>query len=155
MTELVVRAMTATEFAAYRRSSTLEYAAAHVKAGDWAPDEALELAERETDELLPDGVDTPGTALLVGESDGEVIGMVWVGPAPQSRPGWWLYDIEVVAEARGRGYGRALLAAAEQAVRDRGGDTLGLNVFGDNEVARTLYESAGYHVTATQMRKPV
>ena len=33
--------------------------------------------------------------------------------------------------------------------------SLGLNVHGQNMVARSLYESLGYEVTAMQMRKPV
>ena len=33
--------------------------------------------------------------------------------------------------------------------------SLGLNVHGQNMVARSLYESLGYEVTAMQMKKPV
>jgi ribosomal protein S18 acetylase RimI-like enzyme len=40
-------------------------------------------------------------------------------------------------------------------VRSRGMTSLGLNVFGQNTVARGLYESLGYDVTALQMKKPV
>jgi ribosomal protein S18 acetylase RimI-like enzyme len=148
-----IRAMTSEEFVAYRRRAIGNYAAEHVRAGNWSPDGAERRAEKESDELLPRGVDTPGMVLLVGETTGEAVGLVWVGPAPQGRAGWWVYDIEVVSEQRGRGYGRALLEAAEREVRARGGDALGLNVFGGNVVARQLYESAGYEVAATLMRK--
>ncbi|KQN41066.1 N-acetyltransferase [Frigoribacterium sp. Leaf44] len=43
----------------------------------------------------------------------------------------------------------------EQAAARHGAETLGLNVFGYNEVARHLYESLGYETTAVQMKKPV
>jgi ribosomal protein S18 acetylase RimI-like enzyme len=153
LSNLAVRGMTWEEFDAYRRRSVHTYAAEHVQAGDWSPDQALELAEKETDELLPDGVETPGMVLLVGESAGQMIGIVWAGPAPRQRPGWWIYDLEVVPDERGRGYGRALLNAAEREIERRGGDTVGLNVFGGNDTARRLYESSGYEITSAQMSK--
>jgi ribosomal protein S18 acetylase RimI-like enzyme len=78
---------------------------------------------------------------------------VWAGRAPRQRPGWWIYDLEVVPGQRGRGYGRALPAAAEHAVEGRGAETLRLNVFGGNPTAQRLYESAGYEITSLQMRK--
>jgi ribosomal protein S18 acetylase RimI-like enzyme len=145
--------MTQEEFDVYRRRSVREYAAAHVHAGDWSSEQAEQRAEKETDDLLPGGVETPGMVFLVGETAGGMVGVVWVGIAPQPRPGWWIYDIEVVREQRGRGYGRALLEAAEGEVRRRGGDSVGLNVFGGNAAACGLYESSGYHVTSMQMRK--
>ena len=155
MSDLFVRGMTPDEFAAYRRRSVSAYADEHVRAGDWSPDQAWELAEKETDELLPDGVKTAGAVLLVGESAGQVVGIVWTGPAPRGGPGWWIYDIEVVPDQRGRGYGRVLLEAAEREILRRGGDTVGLNVFGGNDAARRLYESSGYAITSAQMRKPL
>lgn len=145
--------MTQEEFDAYRQRSVREYAAEHVRVGDWSSEQAEQRAEKETGEFLPDGVATPGMVLLVGETAGGMVGVVWVGTAPQQGPGWWIYDIEVVHEHRGRGYGRALLEAAEAEVRRRGGDSVGLNVFGGNVAASGLYESSGYRVTSMQMRK--
>jgi ribosomal protein S18 acetylase RimI-like enzyme len=145
--------MTPPEFDVYRRRSIREYAAEHIRAGDWSPQQAEELAAQETDELLPDGVDTPEMVLLVGEVAGQMIGLVWVGMRPAPRVGWWIFDIEVVPEHRRRGYGRLPLEAAEGEVRSRGKDSVGLSVFGGNMGARKMYESAGYEVTAIQMRK--
>jgi hypothetical protein len=45
------------------------------------------------------------------------------------------------------------MEAAEGAVLALGGTSLGLNVFGQNVVARTLYGNLGYEVTSQQMRK--
>ena len=80
------------------------------------------------------------------------MGVVWV--ALDRRPGEaWIYDIEVNAEQRGKGYGRALLQAAEEEAARHGSKAIGLNVFGTNTVARQLYESSGYQITALNMRK--
>jgi ribosomal protein S18 acetylase RimI-like enzyme len=83
------------------------------------------------------------------------VGQVWLGMThPRDTPGCaFLYDIEVAEAHRGAGHGRALLAAAEEAVRARGASSLELNVFGDNTRAIRLYQTAGYHVVTQQMRK--
>jgi len=55
-----------------------------------------------------------------------------------------LYSIAVDPEYRGRGKGVALLAAAEQAGRERGCADLRLEVHPENRQARELYARAGY-----------
>lgn len=72
-----------------------------------------------------------------------LVGHLWL--AVHDRVGY-LYDIEVLPDARGRGLGRASMRAAEDAARDLGADLLRLNVFGHNAVARGLYERLGYDV---------
>ncbi len=153
MGDLQIRAMTQEEFSSYRRRAISEYAAELVRAGASTEEQAEQQATKETDASLPDGADTREMALLVGQTAGEVVGLVWVGPAPADRAGWWIYDIEVVPAQRGRGYGRALLEAAEHEAQRRGGRSIGLNVFGGNDVALGMYESSGYEVAAIQMQK--
>jgi ribosomal protein S18 acetylase RimI-like enzyme len=154
MSELRIRPMTAAEFAAFRQRTITEYAAEHVRIGDWSPDRAEELASRETDHLLPDGMDTPGMLLLAAETAGAgLIGVLWVAFEEEHKNGAWIYDIEIVPEHRGRGYGRALLLAAEREVERRGCDAIGLNVFATNAVALSLYESSGYETSSLHMRK--
>ena len=146
--------MAAAEFGAYRARLVPSYAAEHVRAGDWTADQAETLAARQVDNLLPEGPDTPGMLLLVaGTPGGEPVGVVWVA-LDRPRPGEaWIYDIEVNPEHRGQGYGRALLRAAEQEAARHGSRAIGLNVFGTNTVARQLYETSGYQITAINMRK--
>jgi hypothetical protein len=80
--DLQIRAMTQEEFSSYRRRAISQYAAELARAGAFSPEDAEQQAAKETDDSLPDGADTRGTALLVAESAGEVVGVVWVGPAP-------------------------------------------------------------------------
>jgi ribosomal protein S18 acetylase RimI-like enzyme len=157
-TVLALRAMTEEEFAAYRPRLAREYAESHVQAGTWTPDEALARSQAELDELLPAGLAQPDTLLLTAtDADGVAIGLTWIalvhprGVADTA----WIFDIEVFPEHRGRGVGRALLQAAEEEVARHGVANLGLNVFGSNDVARRLYESAGYAVTTVQMQKRI
>lgn len=156
MENLRVRPMTASEFDTFRARLITGYAADHVRAGDWPVAGAEELAAREVDQLLPNGVETPGMLVLSAETaTGELVGHVWVALEfrPGSDSGGWIYDIEVASHQRGRGYGRALLRAAEDEAARNGVAVIGLNVFGVNATARRLYESAGYEVTSLQMRK--
>ena len=154
MAELQIRPMTAAEFDAFRHRTIRDYAAEHVRAGNWSPTQAEELAAKETDDLLSDGVDTPGMLLLAAETaDAGLIGIVWVELQHRQTTGAWIYDIEIVPEQRGRGYGSALLRAAEREVEKQGVKSVALNVFGGNAVARHLYESSGYEITSLFMRK--
>ncbi|MGA2528509.1 MAG: GNAT family N-acetyltransferase [Acidimicrobiales bacterium] len=155
MDELRVRPMSASEFEVLRARLISEYAAEHVRAGNWNEEEAEARAAAQTDELLPEGVKTPGVLWLVAETKaGESIGHVWVGPQPRpGAKGAWIYAIEIDPGQRGKGYGRALLDAAEKEAARHGFTAIGLNVFGPNTVARNLYESAGYEVSSLQMHK--
>ncbi|GFJ94917.1 GNAT family N-acetyltransferase [Phytohabitans rumicis] len=84
-----------------------------------------------------------------------MVGTLWIGLThPRRTPDCaFIYDIEVDQEHQGAGYGRALLAAGEDAVRAEGVGSLELNVFGGNTRAIGLYESSGYTVVTQQMRK--
>ncbi|MDG4831481.1 GNAT family N-acetyltransferase [Solwaraspora sp. WMMD1047] len=156
MVELSVRSMTKVEYERWRSEIDRRFADSQVAAGTWQPERALELARQGNDTLLPEGLATDGSLLLIAERpDGTPVGRLWIGLThPRGTVDCaFLYDIEVRAEHRGRGYGRALLAAAEAAVRERGISALELNVFGDNQTAIALYAGSGYAVVTQQMRK--
>lgn len=55
-----------------------------------------------------------------------------------------IHDLAVLPEYRGKGVGRALLAAAEQHARQRGCCKLTLEVQEDNARARALYRRFGF-----------
>jgi ribosomal protein S18 acetylase RimI-like enzyme len=155
MPELQLRAMTETEFEKWRLVIARAYADEQIRSGNWAPEEALDLALDGNAELLPQGLATEDMLLLTAEQpDGTAVGRVWLGlNHPRATPDCaFLYDIEVEEPYRGQGYGRALLAAAEDAARSHGIAGLELNVFGDNTPAIALYRSAGYIVVQQQMR---
>ena len=90
--------------------------------------------------------------LLVGRVDGAPVGDVWVSftPAPEIEvntflPGVpMLVHLEVLPEVRDRGYGTAIIRAAEDLVRSRGHERITLGVGVDNPAARRLYERLGY-----------
>lgn len=62
-------------------------------------------------------------------------------------------DFSVTSRFRRRGYGRAILTAAEKVCRERGVVAVGLTVFGFNSGAQALYQDAGFEVSMVQMVK--
>jgi ribosomal protein S18 acetylase RimI-like enzyme len=147
--------MSATEYDQWQHDLAVAYAAEKVTAGNWPEDGAYERARTENATFLPDGLATDGMLMLVGEAGDEPVGRLWIGlEHPREVPDCaFIYDIEVFATHRGRGLGRALLTAGEEATRSRGVGALELNVFGANQAAIELYRSSGYRLITQQMRK--
>ncbi len=104
---------------------------------------------------FPTGGPTEGNDVFDLVIDGDTtVGYLWVGPdSSANSSSWWVWDIMVDPQHRGRGHGRAAMKLAEDHARANGASTLGLNVFGFNDVARSLYESVGYETTSVKMRK--
>ena len=145
--------MTPSEISAFLATSRDGYVAERVASGD---DEAT--AARAADETIaasfPDGKPAAGHRVFRLEEDGRPVASLWIGPADPVQPGsWWVWDITVDEEHRGRGYGKAAMLLAEHEARANGATVLGLNVFGTNSIARHLYESLGYQVVAIRMSK--
>lgn len=139
-----------TRWMSVQRSS---YIADRMRAGD---DEAAATrnADASYERYFPEGAPAAGHDVLMILDDGRRVGTLWLGPHPSDLEGvFWVWDVEVAPEERGRGLGRAAMLLAEEHVASRGGGALALNVFGFNTPARSLYESLGYETTAVQMRK--
>ena len=148
--------MTPSEYGSWRQELAQAFADEQVAAGNWLPDGAFQRAWDEDSGKLPQGLDTPGMLLLKGVlPDGTPVGRAWIGlEHPRGTPDCaFIYDIEVEQEYRGRGLGRALMQAVEEAVAAYGVGALALNVFGENAPAVSLYTSAGYRVVTQHMRK--
>lgn len=153
---VTLRKMTPAEY----RAATEHREAESVRVlGEFMPDgPARERVRRGTAKFLPDGPDTAGHHLVVAENgSGEVVGNAWMGPDPGRASGTdssaWLYDINVFEPFRRRGYGSAILAAAEELVAREGKAALALNVVGGNEAAIGMYRDSGYEVSSMSMRK--
>ena len=112
--------------------------------------QAAAKVQRDVSGVLPDGLATAGTHIWAVEDEGRVVGTVFVGIRDG---GAWLYDITIAESERGKGYGRAAMTALEDEVRALGHATIGLNVWGNNEVARGLYRSLGWAEESVHMRK--
>lgn len=150
--------MTESEFQVYLKRSIENYAQEHVKAGNWDSTDALQKAEKEFLQLLPDGVASQNQHLLSIEDSntGVKVGLIWFAEKHQaSRSSAFIYDFLIYDEHRRKGYGGQTLNALEEKIKELGIETISLHVFGHNQAAIDLYRKAGYEITDLQMTKKV
>ena len=147
--------MTEAEFATYVAGAVRSYAEAHIRAGDALPEEALARAQKDYDELLPDGLRSKDDFLFTLTDDAlGAIGMIWFELRERrGAKSAYIYDFEVREDLRGQGFGRRALEALEAKLSELGVRSIGLNVFGYNHAARALYEKMGYQITGMGMVK--
>lgn len=142
---VTARPMTEAEYPEWLASEKVAYVDDIVRAGALSPQEAVRKSDRDFAELIPEGLATPDHTFLVLEADGDQIGTGWLkhGLLPGVTFGYALYVHE---RHRGKGYGRAAMAAGEQATLAAGDSALMFTVWGGNEVAMSLYTNTGYQV---------
>lgn len=139
------------EFPAWLEAARSFYVSDLERHADLPRKEAEEKADRDYGTLFPDGKPTGGQHLLtIEDSRGVSIGRLFFA---ERSNGIWLYEIEIEESVRGRGLGREAMLAFEQRARELGARKVTLNVFGGNEVARSLYRSLGYAEESVHMGK--
>jgi ribosomal protein S18 acetylase RimI-like enzyme len=147
--------MTESEFSAFLVASRRVYIDERIASGD-DPEQAARVVSEASAEMFPGDKPNHDHLIFAIEEDGRRVGSLWLGPPTDDRPGeWWVWDIMIEPECRGRGLGKAGMLLAEREVSTRGAIRLGLTVFGHNPVARHLYDALGYSAVSTRMSKPV
>jgi|SRR6185437_11569672 len=150
---VTLRSMTEAEFGPWRDIAIDQHGAQVSRATGKSLAAAVEESRVLLSKVLPEGLQTDGMRLFA-ITDGEArIGWLWLGASPSDPAAGFVFDIMIDADARGRGYGRATMLAAEQLFRSQGKTRVALTVAGGNDTARGLYESLGYLPTSTSMAK--
>jgi ribosomal protein S18 acetylase RimI-like enzyme len=146
--------MTREQYDAFRLTGEDEYAESIRDSGSLPEAEARERAAADYARLLPDGMDSEGHRFWTAYDGDEAVGLLWLRLKDTSvGVTAFGFDFSVRQDLRRRGYGRALLQAAEEECRRLGVVTVGLNVFGHNLAAQSLYEQMGFEVTSIQMSR--
>lgn len=83
----------------------------------------------------------PNSTILIGRDGETIIASVMVGH--EGHRGW-VYYVAVDPDHRGRGFGRAMMNAAEDWLRNAGIAKLQLLVRSENTKVQAFYESIGY-----------
>ena len=145
--------MTGKEFEEYLERDIERYAEENVKAGYWAPAEALEESGKAHQQLLPTGMATKDHHFLkIQDGCGIAIGAAWLKANQDTAlPSGFIYDLFLEEAHRGRGYGKQTMLALEEKAKEFGLRTLALHVFAHNAAARALYERLGYEVMSLNM----
>ena len=152
-----LRPLSDDEFADWRRGTEEWYAADLVASGGLSEEEARRKSNADHASLFPDGRPTADDAIFVVEDDdGAAVGTIFFRARELRgvRRGF-VYALEISEAARGRGYGRRAMELVEDEMRKQGLGLAELNVFGGNEVARSLYRSLGYSELAVTMVKTI
>ena len=147
---IALRPLRDDEYDAWDAAHRAEYERGLVEHVGMPREQAEAKVERDVAYVLPEGLATADTWIWAVEDDGRVVGTVFVGLRDG---GAWLYDITIAEGERGKGYGRAAMTALEDEVRALGHATIGLNVWGGNDVARGLYRSLGWAEESVHMRR--
>jgi ribosomal protein S18 acetylase RimI-like enzyme len=128
-----------------------EYAADHVRNGNWSPEGALERSKKEFDHYLPDGIHSKDQYLYsIIDDNGNKIGVLWVQVKEQKA---FIFDFVIDEAFRGKGYGKQALAAMDEKLKSMTVEAVELHVFGDNIAAQELYKKAGFQITGIHMKK--
>jgi ribosomal protein S18 acetylase RimI-like enzyme len=126
-----------------------EYTRTLVDEAGLPPERAAAKTESDYASLFPAGARQPNQRISVLEDadSGETVGQLfWAERQPPDGggPRCYLYDIEIDERFRGRGLGRRAMQLLEEEARTVGLPGIDLNVWGGNDVARSLYRSLGF-----------
>jgi ribosomal protein S18 acetylase RimI-like enzyme len=146
------RPMTEDEFAAFKAFMSVEYEQDVARGMGLPVEEVRERAQQQLESLMKDGLSSQEHLYWkVVAPEGGVVGDLWVMLQPRRQS--FIYYIGINEAQRGKGYGEETMRHLEDEMRSRGVTHIALNVFGDNAVARRLYERVGYQTAAIYMNK--
>jgi ribosomal protein S18 acetylase RimI-like enzyme len=146
------------ELPAFIEHGKREYERSLVEDAGLTPGDATTKTERDYAALFPEGARQSNQRIYALEDaeSGEQVGrLFWAERVPPEGKAarCYLYDIEIDERFRGRGLGRRAMKLLEQEARSAGLPGIDLNVWGDNDVARSLYRSLGFGERAVFMSK--
>ena len=128
--------------------ANLAYRGREGEAESWNVEKGIVEGERLNDSLLREGLAAKkdGALLVWRETpDGPLLGTAWVNPIGDGV--WYLGLLTVHPERQKGGSGRAVLAAAEDWVRERGATTVRMTVLSPRATLMEWYERRGYPKT--------
>lgn len=113
---------------------------------------ALEESEMMMSDLWKDGLLTEGQYLynIQDSTTYEKVGILWYGLIPEINQAY-VYHIFIDDLHRRKGYGKKTLEILQSMLKQSGIESIGLSVFGKNDVAYQLYKKLGYKNTRISM----
>ncbi|SJN36310.1 GCN5-related N-acetyltransferase [Microbacterium esteraromaticum] len=142
---LTLEPMSEERFARFIAASEADFAQELAASGRMSLEDATTESRRLVAKELPDGLATADQLLYVALVDGAEVGILWIAIRRRGgRDHAFILNVEVDAAHHRKGYGRAIMHAAEEAMRKLEVSSIGLHVFGANHGAVALYEQLGY-----------
>jgi RimJ/RimL family protein N-acetyltransferase len=144
------------DFASFAAHSAAGYARDLKRTYGYEDAKAAEYALSVIDEILPQGLDTPGHFIFHLRSDSDQnIGVLWfeVRSEDDAPLTLFIFDLEIFVDFQRQGWAQRALIAVEAWANDRGIRRLELNMFADNEAAQALYRAAAFKPCEITMGK--
>lgn len=139
------------DFERFLEREIRQYAADHVRNGNWPAEDANERSRKEFEHHLPDGIHSKDQYLYsIIDEEGNKIGVLWVQVKDQKG---FIFEFVIDEEFRGKGFGKQALTAMDEKLKSMGVESVALHVFGDNVTAQELYKKMGFQITGIHMRK--
>ena len=149
MADVRLEPMTEDQYQRWRAEAEAHYARSLAASGQ-PEHEAARNAAGTYARLLPDGFATPGNHFWYAHDGDRRVGFLWLTVTHDAA---FVHNVAVEPDLRRRGYGRAIMLAAERWCHDNGLSRIGLHVFAHNAGARALYEQLGFAETGRNMAK--
>jgi len=118
------------------------------------------VAEEHLARLAKNLDENDGRIFIAEDTGGITVGWGVVGGfhgevfiVPEERNCAYIFELFVVEAMRGKGIGRALIAACEDWAKAKGFKTILIGVLAGNKSAAGLYRSAGFADTAIELKK--
>lgn len=149
--------MTQPEYGAWLQEAIPAYAADKVASGQWSQEESLALSQKENDELLPQGLQTPENYFYsIVDNERRQVGMLWFAVKTKFNARVaYVFDVIITPEHQREGHAYRAFQALEQEVAKLGLSGIALHVFGHNAAARALYAKLGFTPTNISLFKSV
>jgi ribosomal protein S18 acetylase RimI-like enzyme len=139
------------DFERFLEREIVNYAADHVRNGNWSPEEALDRSRKSFESLLPDGIHSKNQYIWsILDEENNKVGVLWVQVKDQKA---FIYNFVIDEALRGQGFGKQALAAMDAKLKSMDVQSVALHVFGDNVSAQGLYKKMGFEITGIHMRK--
>ena len=150
-----IRAMNSEEFNFLKNNDArTDYIEGMMKTQNISYEVAKERADKQFNELLPDGLETSGHEFFSILYENKFAGYTWFKIDNDERVGsCWLYDIYVKENFRRQGIATKLFDHMENYLKEKNIKQLSFHVFAHNQNAIELYKKRNYEVTNLVMRK--
>ena len=114
-------------------------------------DKADKFALNQINQFLPNGLNTQNQWIYIAEQEGVTIGHFWIGSKFGQKNHGHLFIIYIKPDYQKQGYGKTMMNHILNLLKEKNYSRMTLNVFGNNEIAKSLYKKFGFFEINTLM----
>jgi len=147
----LLQPMTGDQFQLFTQTAIPLFAQNKILNGDWPAETAAQKAAEAFQQLLPQGLDSPGHFFYSIIYRQDMVGYCWYALETTSPATLYLYEIWIEDNKRDLGLGTIAIEELQAIGRAQGASLLRLHVFGINQRALSFYQRLGFQITDYQL----